>query len=162
MANYYPPVGFSFSVSIGANTTGVDASFSEVSGLDTTQATVDLAEGGENRFTHKLPMRAGHPDLVLKRGVMVAQSALFTWAKQVLEGGLAEPIKPQPVLVSLLDQTGAPMLGWSLDRAWPVKWSIAAFDARKGEIAMETLELSYAAMTRKLFRTKPATGMLKA
>ena len=162
MADYYPPVAFSFSVSIGANTTGVDASFAEASGLEAEMGTVDLSEGGENRFTHKLPMRASHPNLVLKRGVMVAHSALFKWAKEVLEGSLATQIKPQTVLVSLLDQTGAPMLGWSLDKAWPIKWSVAGFNAKESSIAMETLEFSYAAMTRKLFRTKPATGMFKA
>ncbi|WP_298293094.1 phage tail protein [uncultured Litoreibacter sp.] len=161
MADYYPPVAFSFAVSIAGTSTGIDAGFSEVSGLNAEVELNEVIEGGENRFVHKLPGRVKNTNIVLKRGQMVATSPLFKWCKETLEGGLAKPIKPQTVVVSLLDQTQKPMLAWSLDRAWPVKWQVAEFKANGNDLAIETMELAYAAVTRKLMRTKPKTGLLK-
>ncbi|WP_298855448.1 phage tail protein [uncultured Ruegeria sp.] len=161
MSNYYPPVSFSFSVSIGGNSRGVDASFSEVSGLNSRMDTFAVREGGENRFVHQLPQTVKNTNISLKRGLMVASSALVKWCKDTLEGGMSNPIVTKTVIVSLLDQTQQPMLAWSLDRAWPVGWQVAQFNARENSVAIETIDLAYAQVRRKLIRTKAATGFLK-
>lgn len=158
MANYYPPVAFSFLVSIAGNDQGNDASFSEVSGLDSQMELDEVREGGENRFVHQLPGRVRNSNVLLKRGLMVATSNLFKWCKSTLENGLAQSIQTQTLVVSLLDQKQAPMMAWSLDRAWPVKWEVAAFRANENSVAVESMEFSYGAMTRKLVKTKPKTG----
>ncbi|MBS8226347.1 phage tail protein [Vannielia litorea] len=158
--SYYPPVGFSFTVAVGSTTQGVDAAFKEVRGLDSRTGVMELREGGENRFVHKLPGRVRNSNLVLTRGLMVASSGLFRWAKATLEGGLAEPIKPQSLLVSLLAPDQTPMIGWSFDRAWPVRWSVGPFDAQANKLAIETLEFAYGAVTRKLFKTQKKEGLL--
>lgn len=162
MAEYYPPVAFAFSVSIDGNAQGVDASFSEVSGLESTVDTQEVREGGENRYVHKLPTRVQNSNLVLKRGLMVAASPLYGWCKSVMEDGLAKPIQPKAIIVTLLGPEQSPMIAWSVDRAWPVKWQVAEFRASENALAFETLEFAYATVTRKLIHTKPKTGMFQS
>ena len=63
MAAYYPPGAFHFKVEFNG-VTGTDNDteqrFQEVSGLSFDIETEELKEGGENRFTWKLPKRAAH------------------------------------------------------------------------------------------------------
>ena len=143
----YPPVSFYFEAKIdGAS--GAQASFAEVSGLDAEREVFEIKEGGENRFTHRLPGRTKYSNLVLKRGIVWAGSPLYDWCKDVLETTLARPITPKDIIVSLLDTKGLPLMTWNVATAWPVKWQIAGFKAKDNEIAMETLEFAFAQMTR--------------
>ena len=54
MSNYYPPLGFHFKVEF-ANLSG-EYQFQSVTGLSVELETEQIAEGGENRFKHKLPV----------------------------------------------------------------------------------------------------------
>ena len=79
MANYYPPVGFHFKVEVlGLPPNDNDVRFTEVSGLSVEMGTEEVAEGGENRFVQKYPVRAKYPELVLKRGLLV-NSEVMNW-----------------------------------------------------------------------------------
>jgi phage tail-like protein len=148
--SYYPPVAFSFSVRIAGNAAAVDQGFQEVSGLDAERAMTPIEEGGENRFVHKLPGHIKAQNLVLKRGLMLASSPLFAWCKSALEDDLANPIKPQSLTVSLLDEKAKPMITWSVVAAWPVKWQVGAFDAMKNEVAVETMEFACQRVERRI------------
>ena len=66
------------------------------------------------------------------------------------------------VRANLLDENNEPMIAWSVARAWPVKWQIAAFNAKADQVAMETLEFAHAMVERKLVKPKGLTGMLNA
>lgn len=149
MAEYYPPVGFYFEAKISGASGLNDASFSEASGLDAERNIVEISEGGENRFAHRVPDRVKYSNLVLKRGVVAAASPLFDWCKEVLESDMAKAITPRNIDVFLLNSEGDPLLTWNVARAWPVKWSIAGFNAKESEVAMETLEFAYARIERK-------------
>jgi phage tail-like protein len=148
MATYYPPVSFYFKVKFADVTTAEDASFSEVSGLDAERPVVEIKEGGENRYTHRVPGRAQYANLVLKRGLLVWTSELATWCSAILESDLATPLAPKDIDVALLDINEVPLMKWNFKRAWPVKWSVSALAADKNDIAVETLELAYAYFTR--------------
>jgi len=72
MANYYPPPGFHFKVEVqDLPPNDDDVRFTEVGGLSVELSTEEVAEGGENRFIQKFPVRTKYPELVLKRGVLV-------------------------------------------------------------------------------------------
>jgi len=159
MGNYYPPVSFYFEVKIAGDSTENDASFAEVSGLDAERDVVEVKEGGENRFSHRLPDRAKSGNLVLKRGILVSASPLFDWCKEVFESDLEKTVKPKDINVSLLDPDGSPLITWNVTHAWPVKWALAAFNAKANEIAMETLEFAYAYAVREMIQDKGATGL---
>ena len=141
-------VSFHFSVKItGFNGPG-DSSFSEVSGLESERGVIEIKEGGENRYTHRVPDRAKFGNLVLKRGVLRGGSNLGQWCKSALEGDLGKTVNAKNLDVILLDPSGTALLSWNVVGAWPVKWSVTALAADKNELAVETLELAYAYFTK--------------
>lgn len=151
---YYPPVSFYFEVRVGGMKTAGDTSFAEADGLEAELGMLEVKEGGENRFSHRLPDRGTHSKLVLKRGVMVASSDLAQWCKNTIESDFAEPVTPHDINVFLLDEKGKPVLAWNFSNAWPAKWSVSGLDAKKNEIALETLEFCYSQCTRRLIASK--------
>ncbi len=139
----YPPVSFFFNVEFKGlpNSTNLDSSFQEVSGLSATVGTTDIMEGGENRFTHKVPTRVSYDKLVLKRG-LIKDSALLKWVTDSISQFQFSPIT---LYIHLLNEAGlsAPLLTWEVVNAYPVKWSISNFNAEQNAIAIESLELNY-------------------
>lgn len=148
-----PLPSFYFAVSFGTAPRDADCSFREVSGLSAElefESIVEsVVEGGENRFAHKLPTSVKHSLLVLKRGVAPRNSRFVTWCREVLEGGLGQPITTQLLHVSLLNEEGQPLRTWSFANAWPVKWEVGPFDSTTNEVVMETVALTYAFSKRE-------------
>ncbi len=143
---YYPPVGFHFKVEFGfLPQESNDARFQEVGGLASELGIEEVAEGGENRFSHRLPARAKYGNLVLKRGLFV-DSQLIDWCKDAIENFSFEPAT---VNVTLLNEKHEPLGDtYSFQRAWPVKWSVSDFKATDNSVVVETLELAYSYFTR--------------
>lgn len=137
MANYYPPLGFHFKVEFG-NVEG-EFQFQSVSGLSVELETEQIAEGGENRFKHKLPVRTKFPNLVLKRGVLV-NSDLIKWCRKAVE---EYDITPVDITISLLNEEHEPLMTWNVVHAYPIKWAVADFNAEESKIVIETIELAY-------------------
>jgi len=137
MAENYPPLGFHFKVEF-SDFPG-EYQFQSVSGLSVDVDTEDIAEGGENRFKHKVPVRTRYPNLVLKRGLMV-DSKIIKWCRDAVEDF---QFKPTNLIVKLLNEKHEPLLSWNVVHAYPVKWSMSDFNAEENELAIETLELSY-------------------
>jgi len=149
MTIYYPPASFYFTLKFSGVTTLEDAAFSEVSGLDAERPVVEVKEGGENRYSHRLPDRAHYGNLVLKRGLLVWHSELADWCKDIIESDLEQPIVTRTLDIALLDRDATPLMMWNVKDAWPVKWSVSTFGADKNELAVETLELAYSSFTRE-------------
>ncbi len=153
-APYYPPGAFYFSVRVlGANPQASDASFQEVSGLQAELTVEEVVEGGENRFTHRLPRAAKYSNLVLKRGVVIGSSFLTDWATRTIGDKLTRPIVTWNIEVTLLNDAGMPLLSWVFTNAFPVKFEVSPLDSTANKILIETLELSYNYFERK----QPAT-----
>jgi len=143
---YYPPVGFYFIVEFMGleGVTENDVRFQEVSGLNAEIGTLELKEGGENRFAHKLPTAAKFPNLVLKRGLL-KDSGLIKWFHDAVESFIFKPVTAK---VSLLNEKGEPLANWNFVNVYPVKWSISNLDSAKNEIVVDTVELAYKYFTR--------------
>jgi phage tail-like protein len=140
MAQYNPPVGFHFKVEFGLNGLGdSDVRFQEVAGLTAEIGVEELSEGGENRYTHRLPTKAKYANLVLKRGMLV-NSSLIQWFKDAVENFTFSPVDVQ---VTLLDETHQPLSAWSFQKAYPVKWVISDLKAQENALVVETIELAY-------------------
>lgn len=137
--NTYPPVGFHFQVRFEISNDQIDTRFQEVSGISSDLETEDVMEGGENRFKYKLPVRKSHPALVLKRG-MVTDSALVNWVRNALDNF---DITPVSIVVSLLNENHKPLVSYSFINAYPIKWSVSAFNAESSNLVIETMELYY-------------------
>lgn len=135
-----PPVGFHFRVEFDVpGATDRDMRFRDVSGLTMELEEFSYNEGGENRFSHKFPVRGRYPDLVLKRGLLV-DSGLRSWIMDAVDNLI---VSPATVWVTLLNAEHQPLQSYSVFGAWPKKWVISDFGAEASEIVIETLELSY-------------------
>ena len=140
-------------VDAGSDTNGttalprrVDAACQEVSGLDARMRVEDIAEGGENRFVHRLPVSHAPGNLVLRRGVATAASPLIVWATQMVGATLGQPVETRTLLLHLRGPAGEPVRSWRFDHVWPVGLKdivVSGADMLFGE-----LELAYATVTR--------------
>jgi phage tail-like protein len=140
MAVYYPPVGFHFKVEVlDLPPNDSDVRFTEVSGLSVEMSTEEVAEGGENRFIQKYPLRAKYPDLVLKRGLL-KESAVWDWIRQCIED---YNIEPKNIDVKLLNEDHLPLMTWHLVGAYPTKWSVSDLNSTANAIVVESLQLFY-------------------
>lgn len=142
---YYPPVAFHFRVEIVL--TGLpenDTRFKEVSGLTRELGVEQVAEGGENRFEHRLPSRGKFNNLVLKRGLLT-DSVVIGWVVDAVENFTFNPAN---VLVSLLNEEHDPLAVWTFTGAWPVKWSVSDLKSTENNVVVETLELAYRYFTK--------------
>jgi phage tail-like protein len=146
---YYPPGAFYFTVKVFGSAmllaaiTDIDASFQEVSGIQSAFEIEEVAEGGENRFAHRLPRITKYSNLVLKRGIVTADSFLSEWAGLTIGSSLALPVVPQNLLVTLLNEAGWPSIAWGFFNAYPVRWEVGALNSEQNQILTETLEFSY-------------------
>ena len=162
---YYPPGAFYFSVHVmGSATplmalTDIDASFQEVSGIQAEFGVEEVAEGGENRFVHRLPRQGKYPNLSLKRGIVTRDSFLAEWAGQTIGSRLSLPIITQNLLVMLMGESGVPSVAWAFVNAYPVKWDVASLNSEDNKILTETLELSYNYFDRLVLGSAASAGV---
>jgi phage tail-like protein len=140
MALYTPPLGFHFRVDFDLEGAGdADIRFREVSGLTMELEEETFNEGGENRFSHKLPVRGRYPDLVLKRGLLTS-TGVRSWIEDAVQNLI---IAPTTVWITLLNEKHEPLQTYTVTGAWPKKWSVSDFSAETSDIVVETLELAY-------------------
>ncbi|HNW49655.1 MAG TPA: phage tail protein [Prolixibacteraceae bacterium] len=144
----YPLPAFHFKVVFTSDSGSVDTSFQDVSGLSYEMGTEDVEEGGESRYVHKLPKATKHGNIVLKRAITSNSSPLVKWCIAVLEGDRSELIVTTSLLIHLLDEKHNPVRTWTLNNAYPVKWTVEAFNSTKNEVAIETIELAYNTLIR--------------
>ena len=140
MANYYPPVGFHFLVEFDQlGTKEKDHQFQSVSGLSVDIEIEEIAEGGENRFKHKLPVKTKYPNLILKRGMLI-DSDVIDWCRDAIENFSFKPVN---LTVKLLNEEHQPLISWNVVHAFPVKWSVEDFNAEESKLVVESFELTY-------------------
>jgi phage tail-like protein len=134
------PVGFHFLVAFELfPQLPNDFAFMEVSGLEVEMEMESRKEGGQNRFTHQLPVRSKYSDIVLKRGLFF-ESGITEWCRQAVENF---SFTPTNVLISLLNADHIPVNTWFVVNAIPKKWAVSNFNAMENTLAIESLTLSY-------------------
>jgi phage tail-like protein len=139
MTDYYPPWSFYFRVEFGISKNKDDVRFQSVSGLAVEHDMEEFKEGGENRFTHKLPVRTKYSDLVLKRG-MLTDSEVIKWCLKAFRD---RDFEPSDITVTLMNEKSEPLKVWNVVHAVPRKWQASDLNANENAVVIETLELSY-------------------
>jgi phage tail-like protein len=137
-----PPFVGKFKFEVGPDPIGY---FTEVSGLSVQIDVEELAEGGQNAYTHRLLGRMKWPNLVFKRG-LTDTDALFKWLMRFSGEGLTaagNKIEPLDGTVSVLNARGDPVRIWSFYDAKPVRWSGPKLAASSRELAVEELEVCH-------------------
>lgn len=133
---------FQFLVEIDGIT---NARFQEVGGLDATTDVVDYREGGDLLGTRKFPGQTKHSNLSLKRGY-TDDTQLYKWYEDVMTGR-TENIR-RNISVIQIDMAGQEVLRWNLFKAFPVKYTAPAYNAKANDLAIETLEVAYERIER--------------
>lgn len=139
MTDYYPPWGFYYKVEFDISKNKNDVRFQTVSGLTVEYDMEEYKEGGENRFTHKLPVRTKYSDMVLKRG-MLTDSTIIEW---FLDAFRNREFVPANVNVILMNEKSEPLRTWKVAHAIPKKWTVSDLNANENALVIETMELSY-------------------
>jgi phage tail-like protein len=144
--NAYQTVNFHFRVNFDLDKSGSEIGFQSVTGLDSTLETEPLKEGGENGFTHVIPVRRKYGPLVLKRGLLnPSQSEITKWLQDAFAD---EKVKPRNhMTIVLLDEQNKPLMNWIVTHVWPISWRMGELNAEQGGVLIETLELNYNKLT---------------
>ena len=138
-----PPVGFHFLLRIEGLSPQYDGlpdiGFTDATGFETSIATEEYKEGGENRFAHKLPTAITYSNLTLKRGLLIG-SAAMKWFKESIE---AFSFNPKDITLILLNDVHVPLQAWNFVNAYPVKWSVEGFNAQQNGLVIESIEFAH-------------------
>lgn len=128
---------------------GVDAAiaggFSEITGLEATMEPKAIKAGGRNYGAVQRPGPVSFATVVMKRGVIVESRHLWNWwslfagADGAANGGWAASSRCD-VHIALI-RAGAPVVGWMLENAMPVKFRAGDLNARGTDVAVEELHL---------------------
>lgn len=122
--------------------------FNKCTGLAGEVSVEEYPEGGENRFTHRMPSRASYPNLVLSQGAGPLAD-LWEWFAEFHVTGRVAPRDGTVVLMSTVDGAFVPVRVWSFTRGWPVKLTGPDLDAQASAVAVEAIEIVHHGLTLK-------------
>ena len=118
------------------------AGFTRVKGLSREIKHESFREGGVNDHEHKLFSLVTHPLVVLERGFVL--SDLWDWAQAAADGNVTR----KDLWIKLHDEADKPGWCWTIEKAFPVKWSASDLDAQASQVVMESLELAHHGLRR--------------
>ena len=134
---FWPLPKFQFSVSMGGM---LGASFQEVTGLDAEAQIIEYRAGDFAQYsTAKMPGLKKYGNVTMKKGIFVNDNKFWTWFSSIQ----MNTIQRQTGTISLLDQTGAATMVWTLNNAWPTKITGTDLKADGNEVAVESIEIAY-------------------
>ncbi len=141
LRNAYP--AFRFTLEVSNNYSGV---FSECTLPNVEWDVEEVKEGGLNSYIHQLPgQRKSSSRVVLRTGILKGPlSALYRWYSESMNAKFAR----RSVTIKLLSMDGRmPIMTWSLQDAFPVKWTAPQLKADGNALAINTLELACGLIT---------------
>ncbi len=138
--NIWPMPKFYFEVKWDAEV----LSFQEVSGLSVESQAIEYRHGDSKVFSKiKMPGLQQFGNVTMKKGVFKSDNKFWDWFNQIK----MNTIKRLPVTISLLDETGAPTMVWTLANAWPNKITSTSLNAEGNEVAVEEIEIVHEGLT---------------
>jgi len=144
----WPVPKFHFRVTIADE----QISFQEVSGLETTVEVIEYRHGDSEVFsTIKSAGMVKTGTLVCKKGVFTDDDRLLEFFNQIYEKDYyGEEDSRMDILVELLDETGETVMGWNIERAFPIKFSGTDLKSDANEVAIESVEFAYESIRTSL------------
>ncbi|MDY0973393.1 phage tail protein [Massilia sp. CFBP9012] len=119
-------------------------SFQEVSGLQIEMEELKYRAGDSKSFgVMKMPGMMKVGNVTMKKGVYKGDNKFWDWFNEIK----MNTIKRKPVTISLLDETGAPTMVWTLLNAFPIKITSTDLKAEGNEVAIETIEIAHEGLT---------------
>jgi phage tail-like protein len=136
----WPLPSFSFQVDWDGNS----MTFQEVSGLNTETQVIEYRHANSPKFsTVKMPGLKKYGNVTMKKGIFKSDHKFSNWYDQFE----MNTIKRGPVTISLLDETDAAAMVWTLTNAWPVKITVTDLKSEGDEVAIESIEFAHVGIT---------------
>jgi len=118
---------------------GTKIGFSEISGLNVETEVIEYRNGvtpGDTKI--KQAGLKKYSNISMKRGMFEEDNEYFNWWKETFEKEYKRDIT-----IKLLNESGEPVVSWSVSQAWPVKIDATDLKADGNEIAIESMELAH-------------------
>lgn len=140
-ADMYPVSKFRFKVECD----GLTEYFSEVSGFDASIDSYEYREGNQKTTPIKVMGLRKYSNITLKRAVSPANATqLWDWWT-IVDGKEAER---RDITVTLLDNDNKEAAQWTIESAFPIKYTAPDFNATSSEAAIESIELVHEGLKR--------------
>ncbi|GAB2460591.1 phage tail protein [Jatrophihabitans fulvus] len=140
--------------------------FKEVKGLEFNMTTIDVAEGGQNRYVEKLPGRTTWSNITLRRGLthsdeMAKWLQKYSEARYTASGSSDSKPKTQRLTgaITALTENYRRLRSWELIDATPVRWRGPEFAVGQQTQLEEELEIAHHGLEFNTFDT-PRPGFL--
>lgn len=132
----YPLPKFHFLVQWG----GVRIGSTEVTGLDMQAEVIEYREGSSPEYHKiKMPGMQKFSNITLKRGTIQGDSDFYKWINTI---NLTVADR-RDIIISLLNETHAPVMTWKAKNAFPVKVQASDLKSDGNEVAIETIEIAH-------------------
>lgn len=148
VVNYDPYRKFKFLVKLDGSTTAV-AGVSKISAITKHVDPVDWRTGGDPNTTAKVPGLTKYEPITLERGLS-ANKDFIDWMYSVNRYQAASGTEVESVhtfrknlLIEVYNLANELVMSITVYRAWPSKLTVADFDAKANELAIEVLELQH-------------------
>ncbi len=139
----WPIPKFHFSVEIGGTSVG----FQEVSGLSMETQFIEYRAGNDSTFlTQKIPGLKKNGNITLKKGMFHGDELFWHWWNDVQ----VNKERRETVIINLLDEEGNPLFTWTVNNAFPIKFSAPDLKSDANEVAIESLELAHEGIVQTL------------
>jgi phage tail-like protein len=138
----WPLVKFSFQVKWDDK----ELIFQEVTGLSSETQVIEYRGGSSKVYsTVKMPGIQKFGNITLKKGIFKGDTALWDNYNLIK----MNTIKRSTILISLLDESNAVAMSWTLLNAFPCKITVTDMKSDANEVAVETMELAHEGLTIK-------------
>lgn len=132
----WPLVKFSFQVKWDKD----EMVFQEVTGLSSETQVIEY-RGGNNKVYSavKLPGIQKFGNVTLKKGIFKGDTAFWDKYNEIK----MNTVKRSSITISLLDESNAAVMTWTLTNAFPSKITVTDMKSDANEVAVETMELAH-------------------
>ena len=135
--------------SAATDTVLASGSFAECSGLEASMEAKAIKVGGSNMGVKQLVGRVNFATVILKRGI-TAGNELWRWFYDVANGSYERRLRVEISLLSIdSGQDDEPVMTWKFEKALPVKFKSAEFNAKANEVGIEELHFVHEGMSLK-------------
>ena len=130
----YPISSFRYKATIG----GDEINFSDISGLTLEYNTTEYKEATKDGVkTIQVAGQRNAPSLSLKRGLFEKSLELYDWFNSVH----TDDFTKKDVVISLLNNTNAVVMTWTVANAFPTKFDGPSLDASSNEVSFEEIDI---------------------
>jgi phage tail-like protein len=134
--NTWPLPKFNFEL----NWDDLKIAFQEVSGLETEAQSIEYRHGDSPLFsTIKMPGIHKFGNITLKQGMTTRDTKFLDWYNQIK----MNTIKRRELSISLLDETGAHSMVWTVTNAWVIKITGVDLSDESSEVALDYMEIAH-------------------